>query len=66
VARGRCTFRQQDATRAARAALAAGLEVQRIEIDRDGKITVVTGRAATNGEHGTDLDKWMASHARQA
>ncbi len=44
MARGRCTFRQQDATRAARAAIAAGLEVQRIEIDRDGKIVVVTGR----------------------
>jgi hypothetical protein len=46
MARGRCTFRQQDATRAARAAIAAGLEVERIEIDRDGKIVVVTGKRA--------------------
>lgn len=45
MARGRCTFRQQDATRAARAAIAAGLQVQRIEIDKDGKIVVVTGGA---------------------
>lgn len=50
MARGRCTFRQQDATRAARAALAAGLEVQRIEIDRDGKIVVVV----TKGERERD------------
>jgi hypothetical protein len=44
VARARCTFRQQDATRAARAALAAGLDVRRIEIDREGKIVVVTAK----------------------
>lgn len=45
MARGRCTFKQQDATRAARAAIAAGLEVQRIEIDPYGKIVVVIGKA---------------------
>jgi hypothetical protein len=44
MARGRCTFKQQDATRAARAAIAAGLEVQRIEFDTDGKIIIVTGK----------------------
>lgn len=42
MARGRCSFRQTDATRAARAAISAGLTVQRIEIDKDGKIIVVT------------------------
>ncbi len=36
-----CTFRQQDVTRALRAAGAAGCPVQRVEIDRDGKITLV-------------------------
>ena len=44
MARGRCTFKQQDATRAARAAIAAGLKVQRIEIETDGKIVVVIGK----------------------
>ena len=44
MSRGRCTFRQQDVTRAVRAAVAAGIEVQRIEIDKDGKIIVVTGK----------------------
>ena len=50
MARGRCTFKQQDATRAARAVIAAGLEVQRIEIDTDGRIVVVIGKPAETGE----------------
>jgi hypothetical protein len=43
ITRGRRTFRQKDVTRALRAAAAAGIEVQRIEIET-GKITVVTGK----------------------
>jgi hypothetical protein len=35
------TFRQQDVTRALRAAAGAGCEVRRVEIDRDGKIILV-------------------------
>ena len=34
-------FRQNDITRALRAAGAAGREVRRVEIDRDGKIVLV-------------------------
>jgi hypothetical protein len=33
-------FRQSDLQRALRAAKAAGLEVERVEIDRDGKIVL--------------------------
>jgi hypothetical protein len=44
MARTKSLFRQQDATRAVRAVRAAGLEVQRVEIDKDGKITVVPGK----------------------
>jgi hypothetical protein len=44
MARGPCTFKQQDVTRALRATVAAGIAVQRIEINRDGKIIVVTGQ----------------------
>ena len=36
-------FTQRDATRLMRAALAAGLSVLTIEVDRDGKLVVVTG-----------------------
>lgn len=42
MARGRCTFKQQDVTRALRAARAAGFDVQKVEIDKEGKIVVVT------------------------
>jgi hypothetical protein len=59
MSRGRCTFRQQDATRAVRAAVAAGLEVQRIEIERDGRIIVVTGKQEPAGPQ-TDLDRELA------
>jgi hypothetical protein len=44
MARGPCTFKQQDVTRALRAIAAAGVDVQRVEIDRNGKIIVVTGK----------------------
>jgi hypothetical protein len=42
--RGRCTFRQRDLTRALRATVAAGIEVQRTEIYTDGKIILVAGK----------------------
>jgi hypothetical protein len=41
MGRSRCTFRQADVTRALRAAEAAGIEVGRIEIAPDGRITLV-------------------------
>jgi hypothetical protein len=47
MSRGPCTFKQQDVTRVLRATVAAGIEVQRIEVGKDGKIIVVTGKAAT-------------------
>jgi hypothetical protein len=53
-------FRQQDVTRAFRAAKAAGVRVARIEIDRDGKIVIVTGEAPV--QDSTPLDNWMAKH----
>ena len=41
MSRTAATFRQHDVTRALRAAGAAGCEVRRVEIDRDGKIVLV-------------------------
>jgi len=43
MARRPCTFKQQDVTRALRATVAAGVEVRRLEIAPDGKITVIMG-----------------------
>ena len=43
MTRARCTFRESDVRRAIRAAEKAGKTVQRIEIEPDGKIAIVTG-----------------------
>jgi hypothetical protein len=61
--RARCTFRQRDLRLAVETARAAGLDIARFEIDRDGKIIVVTGKQPVD-----DLDRELAdfeaSHAR--
>jgi hypothetical protein len=50
MGRGPCTFRKQDVTRAVQAVIAAGVEVQKVEIDREGKIVVVSGKPDTPRE----------------
>ena len=45
MGRSSSRFRQQDVTRALRATRAAGIEVERIEIEKD-KIVVVTGKTS--------------------
>jgi hypothetical protein len=44
MARGPLTFRQRDLVRALKSARAAGLEVSKVEIDKDGKIVVIIGK----------------------
>jgi peroxiredoxin len=44
------TFKQYDVTRALKGAVKAGLNVQRYEIDRDGKIVVFTGKQPKHPE----------------
>jgi hypothetical protein len=48
MARGPLTFKQRDLTRAIRAALAAGLKVERAYIEVDGRIML--GFAKPNGK----------------
>ncbi len=48
MSRGPCTFRQRDLTAAVKAAVAAGLEVARVEVDKDGKIVVIAGKPESN------------------
>jgi hypothetical protein len=49
------TFRQQDVTRALRAATAAGIAVRRIEIGPDGRIAIEAGEAVeTETEAGSN------------
>jgi hypothetical protein len=44
MARGPTTFRQRDVAAAIKAAKSAGIEVARVEIGKDGKIVIVTGK----------------------
>ena len=59
-----CKFKVTDVTRAAKAVLAAGIAIERIEIDKDGKIMVVTGtpREGDNGEASNPWDE-VLTHA---
>ena len=56
--------RQADLTRALRAAKAAGVEVARITVDKDGRIILELVTAATGKQAAaTPLDEWLAVHA---
>jgi hypothetical protein len=44
MSRRQLTFRQNDVARAIKGAVAAGLTVQRVEVDKAGKIIVVVGQ----------------------
>jgi hypothetical protein len=53
MSKGQHTFKQGDVTKALKGAVNAGLRVQRVEIDRQGKIVLVTSgtpSAATGNE----------------
>jgi hypothetical protein len=55
VSRGPLPFRQTAMTRAVRAVVAAGLTVQRIEVDKAGKIIVVVGEP---GKATAECNEW--------
>ena len=64
--RGPSKFRKTEATRLVRAALDAGLSVNRVEHDPvSGRITVFPGQPSGESS-ASDLDKWMEQHAHQA
>jgi hypothetical protein len=42
--RERCRFRQSEVTRVLRAARAAGAEVDRVEIEKDGRVIVIISK----------------------
>jgi DNA-binding MarR family transcriptional regulator len=45
MSRGQQTFKQSDVTRALKATVKAGIAVERVEIDKDGRIVIVSARA---------------------
>ena len=55
MTRAPSTFRQQDVTRAIRAAIAAGVDIARIEVAKDGRIIIVT---AADTEPKAEANEW--------
>jgi hypothetical protein len=45
MVRGPLSFRQRDLVRALKGAKAAGLEISKVEIDKDGKIVVIIAKS---------------------
>jgi hypothetical protein len=60
VSRGPQTFKQRDVAAAIKAVVAAGREVERIEIHRDGSIVVVlaNGKDPPAGKTDSGGDEW--------
>ena len=57
--------KKTDIARAAKALLAAGVDIARVEIEPViGKITFITSNSS-GSEKITDLDTWLAENARQ-
>jgi hypothetical protein len=59
LSRRPCIFRQTDLTRALKGARAAGIEIERFEIDKDGKIVVVAQKSPESPRDGEDVrNEW--------
>ncbi len=58
MARAPSTFRQQDVTRAVKAVAAAGVDIVRVEIDKAGKIVIVTADATSTPGEGREVNEW--------
>jgi hypothetical protein len=59
MSRGQQTFKQRDVTKALKAAVKAGIAIERFEIDKNGKIIIVTAKAkdAVNGDN-PEKNEW--------
>lgn len=65
MGRGPSRFRPSDVTRAVKAVVAAGVEVGRIEVDKEGRIVIIAGKGDPE-LLANDLDAWISKHARAA
>ena len=59
------SVRQRDVAAAVKGAVAAGVEVARVEVDKEGRITIVAGKPGEQSVTEVNaLDAWMAKNAR--
>ena len=58
MSRAPSTFRQQDITRAIKAATAAGVGIARIEIDKTGKIVIITAEPTDQPAAKMEGNEW--------
>ena len=58
MSRGHQTFKQSDLTKALRATVKAGIAVERVEIDKNGKIVVVTARSVAAQGETLEKNEW--------
>jgi len=58
MARAPSTFRQQDVTRAVKAVTAAGVHIARVEIDKTGKIVIITADTPDQPGKMREVNEW--------
>jgi len=58
VKRGPLTFKASDVTRAVKAVAAAGVHIARIEIDKAGKIVIITADPTDKPGETTEANEW--------
>lgn len=58
MSRGPSIFRQRDVTRVLKAAVAAGMQVLKVEVDKAGKIIVVTGKRVDAANEESGVNEW--------
>jgi hypothetical protein len=58
MARAPSTFRQQDVTRAVKAVSEAGVHIARIEIDKTGKIVIITANTSDQPGKMREANEW--------
>jgi hypothetical protein len=58
MSRAPSTFRQQDVTRAVKAVAAAGVNIARIEIDKVGKIVIITTEGHAQPDESREANEW--------
>jgi hypothetical protein len=61
------SVRKRDVYAAVKGAVAAGVSVARVEVDKEGRIIIIAGKAnETSTTAANALDAWMAKNARSA